>query len=136
MTRRLIAAPPSGQDATYIVPDTDVFPGSLILVKASYITNADVLTRNTLLRIVGKSGNIVAEYPSSVGQVASLTVSYTWGGTDSPYASPNGLIQAIPLSELILEGGDRIVLPNVGQNSGDAWTEWLLSITGGDTDFE
>lgn len=131
MTRRLIAAPPDGQDATYIVPDTDIFPGNLILVKASYTTNADVLTRNTLLRIIGKSGNVVAEYPSSVGQVASLTVSYTWGGTESPYASPDGLIQAVPLDEITLEGGDRIILPNVGQNSGDSWSEWLISVVGG-----
>lgn len=130
MSRRLIPVSGAGVQPDYIFPDSEKNQGILTYITAILTTDATAANRDVIMRLFGKSGNLVGNFPSSVTQIASQGFSYTWGGTGTAYdGSFSGNIQ-IPMSDIFAEGGDRILLATLGIQAGDLWSNWLITIFG------
>lgn len=135
MARRLLPAPAVGAEPFYTFPDFGDSQGFLLLVQARFTTDATVASRQINLRIRDKNGNPVADYSSPLFQTATMSIEYTWGGSNTPYRDAITGRESIPMNPVSILGGDTLRIDTLAIAAGDAWGNWLISLIGAPEDI-
>lgn len=121
-----LANPPAGQPLRHTVPSHTAYLA--ITACLTLTTDATVANRFAELAILQGDGNPIGIFPATTAVPASSVATITWAiGCNIP-SGVGGLVQVVPLPEMILDPGFTVQFSAAAEDAGDTITSALLYV--------
>lgn len=126
ITSQVVANPAAGADWSVTVPTGQIWRVRSIF--AQLVSSATVANRQPFLQIKDAGGNFLFLLDWGTAQTASLTSSYTWGGS-CPLVNNGTSIFVGPIpQDMVLAEGSTISASTASIQTGDQWQKVCLLV--------